>query len=114
MTTQIGMVEAGLVVAAVPSLAMPAADHPLLVSVPLIDPIVTRKVGLIRRKGRTLSPAAQQLYEFFEGWGEGYSPPPRQHPVHHHARLAEVGRRVAHRGELLARHVLRDLGVFGQ
>src|SRR6478752_6791134 len=40
-------------------------DHPLLVSVPLIDPVVTRKVGLIRRRGRSLSPAAQQLYDLF-------------------------------------------------
>ncbi|MDN3920076.1 LysR family transcriptional regulator [Roseateles violae] len=64
VTTQLGLVEAGLGVAAVPSLAMPAADHPLLVSVPLTDPVVTRSVGLIRRKGRSLSPAAQQLYDF--------------------------------------------------
>ncbi len=65
VTTMLGLVEAGLGVAAVPSLAMPGANHPLLVSVPLVDPIVTRKVGLIRRKGRSLSPAAQQLYDFF-------------------------------------------------
>ena len=61
----LGLVEAGLGVAAVPSMAMPGADHPLLVSVPLFEPLVTRKVGLIRRKGRSLSPAAQQLYAFF-------------------------------------------------
>jgi DNA-binding transcriptional LysR family regulator len=65
VTTMIGLVEAGLGVAAVPSMAMPAADHPLLVSVPLVDPVITRKVGLIRRKGRSLSPAAHQLSEFF-------------------------------------------------
>ncbi|KQP49218.1 LysR family transcriptional regulator [Pseudorhodoferax sp. Leaf274] len=65
VTTMLGLVEAGLGVAAVPSLAMPGADHPLLVSVPLVDPVVTRKVGLIRRKGRSLSPAAQQIYAFF-------------------------------------------------
>jgi DNA-binding transcriptional LysR family regulator len=64
VTTMLGLVEAGLGVAAVPSLAMPGKDHPLLVSVPLADPVVTRRVGLIRRKGRTLSPTAQQLYEF--------------------------------------------------
>ena len=64
VTTMIGLVEAGLGVAAVPSLAMPAGDHPLLVSVPLTDPVVTRRVGLIRRKGRSLSPSAQQLYDF--------------------------------------------------
>ncbi len=65
VTTMLGLVEAGLGVAAVPSLAMPERDHPLLVSVALDDPVVTRRVGLIRRKGRTLSPAAQQLYDFF-------------------------------------------------
>jgi DNA-binding transcriptional LysR family regulator len=65
VTTMLGLVEAGLGVAAVPSMAMPAPDHPLLVSVPLIDPVVTRKVGLIRRRGRSLSPAAQQLYDLF-------------------------------------------------
>lgn len=65
VTSLLGLVEAGLGVAAVPSLAMPGKDHPLLVSVPLFDPVVTRRVGLIRRKGRTLSPAAQQLYDLF-------------------------------------------------
>ncbi|WP_077036528.1 LysR family transcriptional regulator [Pelomonas sp. KK5] len=65
VTTMLGLVEAGLGIAAVPSLAMPGKDHPLLVSVPLTEPAVTRQVGLIRRKGRTLSPAAQQLYDFF-------------------------------------------------
>ncbi|HSV77850.1 MAG TPA: LysR family transcriptional regulator [Ramlibacter sp.] len=65
VTTMLGLVEAGLGVAAVPSIAMPGPDHPLLVSVPLFDPVITRKIGLIRRKGRALSPAAQQLYEFF-------------------------------------------------
>jgi DNA-binding transcriptional LysR family regulator len=65
VTTTLGLVEAGLGVAAVPSIAMPGADHPLLVSVPLLDPVITRKIGLIRRKGRTLSPAAQQLHAFF-------------------------------------------------
>ena len=65
VTTMLGLVEAGLGVAAVPSLAMPGRDHPLLVSVPLVEPVVTRRVGLIRRKGRSLSPVAQQLYEFF-------------------------------------------------
>ena len=65
-TTMIGLVEAGLGVAAVPAMAMPQRDHPLLVSVPLIDPVVTRKVGLIRRRSVVLSPAAQQLYDLFQ------------------------------------------------
>ena len=64
VTTMIGMVEADLGVAAVLPLAMPAHDHQLLVSVPLEEPVVTRQVGLIRRRGRSLSPSAQQLYDF--------------------------------------------------
>ncbi|MCR5868912.1 LysR family transcriptional regulator [Aquincola sp. J276] len=65
VTTLLGLVEAGLGVAAVPSMAMPGKDHPLLVSIPLEEPVVTRHVGLIRRRGRSLSPAAQQLFDFF-------------------------------------------------
>jgi DNA-binding transcriptional LysR family regulator len=65
VTAALGLVEAGLGVAAVPAMAMPGADHPLLVSVPLVEPVVTRKIGLIRRRGRSLSPAAQQLYDLF-------------------------------------------------
>ena len=40
-----GLVEAGLGVAAVPSMAMPADDHPLLVSVPLVEPVITRRIA---------------------------------------------------------------------
>ena len=65
VTTTLGLVEAGLGVAAVPSMAMPGPDHPLLASVPLVDPVVTRKIGLIRKRGRSLSPAAQQLFDLF-------------------------------------------------
>lgn len=62
-TTTIGLVEAGLGVAVVPAMAMPGADHPLLVSIPLIEPLVTRKMGLIKRRSSPLAPAAQQLYD---------------------------------------------------
>jgi DNA-binding transcriptional LysR family regulator len=65
VTTALGLVEAGLGVAVVPAMAMPDGEHPLLASVPLVDPVVTRRVGLIRRRGRTLSPAAQQLFDLF-------------------------------------------------
>jgi DNA-binding transcriptional LysR family regulator len=65
VVTLLGLVEAGLGVAAVPRLAMPPDDHATLVSVGLKDPVVTRRMGLIRRRGRTLSPAAQHLYSMF-------------------------------------------------
>jgi DNA-binding transcriptional LysR family regulator len=63
--TLLGLVEAGLGVAAVPRLAMPMREHPILASVPLKEPEVTRRIGLIRRRGRSLSPAAQHLYGMF-------------------------------------------------
>jgi DNA-binding transcriptional LysR family regulator len=63
VSTLLGLVEAGLGVAAVPQLAMPGSNHPLLVAVPLVEPTVERTLGIVRRHGRTLSPAALALYE---------------------------------------------------
>ena len=51
VTTMLGLVEAGLGVAAVPSMAMPGKDHPLLVSIPLDDPVAVSYTHL-RRAGR--------------------------------------------------------------
>lgn len=89
VTTLLGLVEAGLGVAAVPSMAMPGKDHPLLVSVPLDTPVVTRKVGLIRRRGRTLTPPAQQLFDVFmespaatRRIGRAVSASPKRRPEH--------------------------------
>jgi len=62
VTTLLGLIEAGLGVAAVPSMAMPARDHPVLTSVPLVDPVVRRRVGIVTRRGRPLTPAAEQFY----------------------------------------------------
>jgi DNA-binding transcriptional LysR family regulator len=62
VTTMLGLVEAGLGVAAVPSMAMPGHAHPILTSVPLVEPIVRRRVGIVRRRGRSLTPAAEEFY----------------------------------------------------
>ena len=63
VSTLLGLVEAGLGVAAVPSLAMPARQHPQLISIPLVEPTVERTLGIVRRRGRALTPAALALYE---------------------------------------------------
>ena len=63
VSTLVGFVESGLGVAAVPRLSMPRKGHPALVSVPIVQPEVTRTVGLIKRRGRSLSPAAEHLHE---------------------------------------------------
>ncbi|MDU4127353.1 LysR family transcriptional regulator [Pantoea sp.] len=61
VTTMLGMVEAGLGIAAVPAMSMPTAGHSALTAVPLTDPAVKRTVGLLRKNGRTLSHVAGEL-----------------------------------------------------
>ncbi|WP_321818765.1 MULTISPECIES: LysR family transcriptional regulator [unclassified Paraburkholderia] len=75
VTTMIGLVEAGMGIAAVPSIAMPIDEHLTLMSVPLVEPVVTRRVGLISRKGRTRTPAADALYEMVVAMQKGRRTP---------------------------------------
>jgi len=63
VTTMLGLVEAGIGIAVVPSIAAPKKQHPLVVSVALHDPVIRRKIGLIKKKGRILQPAAQRFYD---------------------------------------------------
>lgn len=65
-TTALGLVEAGLGVAALPAMAMPGPEHSVLVGVPLVDPGVSRTMGLIRRRNRALSTSSQQLFDLFK------------------------------------------------
>ena len=58
----IGMVEAGLGVAALPRLAIASDTHHVLVGVPLVQPAVDRTLGLLMRKGRVLHAPAALLY----------------------------------------------------
>jgi len=61
--TLLGMVEAGLGVAAVPQMAMPAQSE-LICAVPLKAPVIRRQLGLSTRRGQRLSPTAAHLYDF--------------------------------------------------
>lgn len=63
VTTLLGLVEAGVGIAAVPSIAMPSGPHPVLAAVPLVEPEVLRNVGILKRRGRTLTPTALELAE---------------------------------------------------
>jgi DNA-binding transcriptional LysR family regulator len=53
-------------VAAVPKLAVPTGRHAVLAVRPLVEPVVTRIMGIIRRHGATLSPAAQQFHQILK------------------------------------------------
>lgn len=61
VTGAINLVAAGLGIAIIPSLALDAKLHSGLIGVPLIDPIITRTLGLIVRKGYKLQGVAQVL-----------------------------------------------------
>ena len=60
--TLLGMVEAGLGIAAVPRTALPV-NHPNVVGLPLRNPVISRRLGLLRRQGSALRPAAAIFHE---------------------------------------------------
>jgi DNA-binding transcriptional LysR family regulator len=62
ISTLIGLVQNGLVVAVVPQLTLPS-DRSAVVGIRLEDPQITRTLGRIQRAGRTLSPAAQAFVD---------------------------------------------------
>lgn len=63
LNTSLGLVEAGLGISVLPRLATPQDDHPFLVSRPIVDPVVSRTIGIVQRRSGTLSPAAEKFVE---------------------------------------------------
>lgn len=61
LSTVMGFLAAGIGVAAIPSLALSSTNPADLVYRPLTEPVVERRIGVIRRRGAALSPAAQSL-----------------------------------------------------
>jgi DNA-binding transcriptional LysR family regulator len=61
MSTLLGMVEAGLGVAAVPRLAL-SESHATLIGIPLNTPAVSRVLGLTTRHGAALRAPAKMFH----------------------------------------------------
>lgn len=61
LTGALGLVEAGLGLAVLPRLATPAGGHPVICTIPLVDPEIHRTIGILRRHGATHSPHATQF-----------------------------------------------------
>jgi DNA-binding transcriptional LysR family regulator len=59
----VSLVLSGLGVGVVPRMALPPDGHEGLVAIPITNPVVSRKLGLISRRGRQLPVAAQVLYD---------------------------------------------------
>lgn len=76
LSTLLGLVEAGLGLAVLPSYARPAARAAGIVMRPLGRPVVRRETSLLIRRGRSLSPAAQSLAEFLKQHVRAGSGPP--------------------------------------
>ena len=66
IATLLGMVEAGLGLAAVPRLALPPA-HPTLVGIALRKPEVARVLGLATRRGAALRAPAKIFHDYLRG-----------------------------------------------
>jgi len=58
----LAMVEAKLGIAVVPLLVAPIASHPILTTRRLVKPSVSRTIFLLRRRDRSLSPAASAVW----------------------------------------------------
>ncbi|WP_233839014.1 LysR family transcriptional regulator [Paraburkholderia sp. ZP32-5] len=59
----VSLIQAGVGIGVVPQLALPRDRHRSLVSIPLTHPKVARTLGVIRRKDRPLSVAAQHFLD---------------------------------------------------
>jgi DNA-binding transcriptional LysR family regulator len=58
----LGMVESGVGIAIVPQLAAPRSDDAVLATLRLVRPVVNRTILLLRRRDRSLSPAASAVW----------------------------------------------------
>ncbi|MCP1337852.1 LysR family transcriptional regulator [Futiania mangrovi] len=61
IVTVLSLVEAGLGITAIPAFAAMLDRHPALMYRELTRPAVTRQIGLVTRRGRSLSPAAESF-----------------------------------------------------
>jgi len=60
LNTSLGLV-AGLGISVLPRLATPQEDHPFLVTRAIVNPVVSRTIGIVQRRSSALSPAAEKF-----------------------------------------------------
>ena len=59
----LSLIEAGVGVGAVPRLALVGGTGAALAGVPLVEPVIARDVGMVRRRGRPLGVAATAIHD---------------------------------------------------
>jgi DNA-binding transcriptional LysR family regulator len=62
IATAYGLVANGVGTAILPSSIYEESAHPHVCRIPLVDPVIHRPIGLIRRRNTTLSPAGEAFY----------------------------------------------------
>ncbi|MBO1076944.1 LysR family transcriptional regulator [Roseomonas marmotae] len=62
LPSTLGLVEAGLGITALPRLSLPLEPHAVLTCRPLMEPEIIRTMGVIRRRGSSLSRPARALH----------------------------------------------------
>lgn len=67
LSTSLGLVEAGLGISVLPRMATPQGDHPFLITRPIVNPEISRTIGVVRRRGGALSPAAERFLNMLMG-----------------------------------------------
>lgn len=63
LSTSLGLVEAGLGIAILPRMATPIDEHPILMTRPVVEPSISRTIGIVRRRNGSFSPAAERFHE---------------------------------------------------
>ncbi len=70
LSTSLGLVEAGLGISVLPKLATPQTEHPVIATIKLKNPVVSRTIGLVERHGARLTPAAERFRQLLiDEWG---------------------------------------------
>ena len=62
-STSLGFAEAGIAVAILPESAIPKRRDSIIISKPLVEPVITRTIGTVRKTNHSLSPIAEQFYK---------------------------------------------------
>lgn len=78
LSTVHGMLEAGFGVAVLPEIALPVPGHPTLVARPLVEPELSRSIGVYSRRDRSFSPAASAFLEVVRAVLRELKPPQRK------------------------------------
>jgi DNA-binding transcriptional LysR family regulator len=72
LSTSLGLVEAGLGISVLPKLATPQTEHPVISTVRLKDPLVSRTIGVVERHSARLTPAAERFRRLLiDEWSSG-------------------------------------------